>query len=76
MSAAGQPVPAKATPPPYVKPLIAKPLVYRRQFRTPEGKQGVAEFHEDKLVLRARGGRRRHQFTFAQLWAVWTGHML
>jgi hypothetical protein len=67
----------KQNPPPTTRPLISKPPVYRRKFKLPEGGgKGLAEFHEDKLVLRRVRGRRRVSYSFTQLWGVWTGNLL
>lgn len=66
----------KPVPPPYVKPLIARPPVYRRKFDLGNGKRGVAEFHEHKIVLRQYGGRLRQEWTFKQLYGVWKGELL
>ena len=67
---------APPLPPRYVKPLFARPKVFRRRFELGGGKRGVAEFHEHKLVLRAHGGSRKAEWTFKQLWGVWKGELL
>lgn len=69
------PAKPKSKPPPYVKPLIARPLVYRRIF-VHGGKKIMAELHENKIVFHPYGGRRRVEYTFAQLWATGTGELL
>lgn len=67
---------AKPKPPPYVKRLIPEPLVYRRVFVSKRGVKCMAEFHADKLVLHVYGGRRRTEFKFEDLWAVFDGALL
>ena len=67
--------PVRHAPPPYVKPLIARPLTYRRHFRH-AGRKITAELHEDKIVFHPYGGRRRVEYTFAQLWATGMGELL
>lgn len=60
-----------------IGPLIRRPAIYRRKFKAPNGEgQIVAEFHEDKLVLRKVRGRKRAVYPFAQLWALHTGELL
>jgi len=67
---------AKVNQPP-VKPLIPRKPVYRRRFKLPDGSgEGTAEFHEDKIVIRRRGGRRTYEVPFGRLWQSWTGTML
>lgn len=64
----------KAVPP--VRALFPRKPVFRRKFSfRPAGASEaaavacVAEFHEDKLVLRRQRGRNKAEFTFAQLFS-------
>lgn len=67
----------KAPTPPPGPPLFRRASVYRRKLKL-GGELGeiVAEFHEDKLVLRRPRARRKAEYAFAKLWALHTGQLV